>query len=64
MTALTKPCTDPVRHPKHLCQLKKLRLTDEIEKHSVAPVFVCHNCNAMADCAEVLCNPGALPASI
>ncbi len=54
-------CTRPEEHPKHLCELKKLRLSADIVKRTAAPAFVCHNCNALADRAEDLCNPGALP---
>lgn len=56
-------CTNPGQHPLHLCLLKRQGRFEDIEKRSRAPVFVCHNCNALADHAADLCNPGALPVS-
>lgn len=56
-------CTNPGQHPLHLCRLKRLGRFEDIEKRSRAPLFVCHNCNALADHAADLCNPGTLPVS-
>jgi len=56
-----KHCTDSAQHSLHLCQFKKKGLLDEILKRSSNPAYVCHNCNALADNAQDLCNPGALP---
>jgi hypothetical protein len=61
MTASDKNCKNPATHPKHLCQLKKMGLHEDVKQRRVAPAYVCHNCNAQADHAEDLCNPGALP---
>ncbi len=54
-------CREQEKHPCHLCEMKKKGMLDEIREHSQDPAYVCHNCNAVADRAEDLCNPGALP---
>jgi len=62
---MTQPehfCREQEKHPRHLCEMKKMGQLDEIGERSQRPTYVCHNCNAVADRAEDLCNPGALPA--
>jgi len=54
-------CMDRDKHPIHVCQLKKTGQLEDIARRSASPAFVCHNCNAVADRAEDLCNPGAMP---
>lgn len=58
----TGECAQPGHHGLHICQLKKRGLHDEVRARSAQPAVVCHNCNASADRAEDVCNPGLLAA--
>lgn len=49
-------CTNPDHHHLHICQLKKEGLSEEISARSEDPGYICHNCNAVANRAEDLCN--------
>lgn len=57
---MDKDCLDRKNHPIHLCQLKKTGRLEDVAKRGSSPAYVCHNCNAVADQAEDLCNPGAM----
>ncbi|PLX74195.1 MAG: hypothetical protein C0614_12060 [Desulfuromonas sp.] len=60
MTATTGDhgiCRDNEHHTLHICQLAKKGLKAEIAARRSQPGFICHNCNAVADRAEDLCNP-------
>ena len=50
-------CQDQAEHQLHICQLKKKRLAAEVSARTGHPAYICHNCNAVADHAEDLCNP-------
>jgi hypothetical protein len=54
-------CRSPRDHQLHVCQLKKQGLTEELAARTDSPAFTCHNCNALANRAEDLCNPSPLP---
>lgn len=57
MADTAKPdCQHPGGHHLHLCQLKKRGLADEVDARTNAPAYICHNCNAVANRAEDLCN--------
>lgn len=60
----TPDCQDRAGHQLHLCQLKQRGLSQEIALRSNAASFVCHNCSAVANRAEDLCNPSPLPKRI
>lgn len=49
-------CFHPDSHSLHICQLKKAGLSAEILARSNDPGYICHNCNAVANRAEDLCN--------
>ena len=50
-------CKFPARHNRHICELKKEGLREELAARTDAPGFLCHNCNASANQADDLCNP-------
>jgi hypothetical protein len=54
--AETSGCNHPEHHQLHICQLKKKGLNEEVSVRTSEPAFVCHNCNAVANKAEDLCN--------
>ena len=49
-------CAHPEHHHLHICQLQKAGLKEEISVRTDNPGFICHNCNAIANRAEDLCN--------
>lgn len=49
-------CARPENHQLHICQLKKKGMSEEILARTETPGFICHNCNAVANKAEDLCN--------
>ena len=49
-------CAHPAHHHLHICQLKKKGLAEDIATRCDDPGYICHNCNAMANRAEDLCN--------
>ncbi len=61
MTQKENVCKQQERHLLHICEMKKRGQLAEIGERSQNPAYVCHNCNAAADHAEDLCNPGVLP---
>lgn len=61
MTQSEHFCREQEKHPLHFCEMKKKGQLDELRERSLNPAYVCHNCNAVADHAEDLCNPGGLP---
>ena len=52
-------CTNQSGHQMHICQLKKKGLSQELSSRTNNPGYICHNCNAVANRAEDLCNPSA-----
>jgi len=54
------PCQNAAGHRDHLCHLMEKGQTAEVKARSSKPAFVCHNCNALANEAEDLCNPSPL----
>ncbi len=55
-----QPCRDAARHNLHICQIKAQGLQDELAGRTDEPGFICHNCNAVANRAEDLCNASPL----
>lgn len=53
-------CTEPKKHPAHMCQLSQEGRIEEMDKHSAKPNFVCNRCRAKADTEDYLCNPRPL----
>ncbi len=49
-------CTHPAHHHMHICQLQKEGLKEELAARTDNPGFICHNCNAVANRCEDLCN--------
>jgi len=53
-------CRNPENHKRHMCELKLAQKTEEIEKLSRNPQYICGNCAGKANDKGALCAPGPL----
>lgn len=53
-------CKDQAGHHLHLCQQKKQGLSPSASVRADGPAYICHNCNEIANSAELLCNASPL----
>ena len=51
-------CTNPNNHKMHICELTKAGKTEDIEKLSKNPQYICGNCGNKANTDGALCAPG------
>ena len=55
-----KDCSNPEKHPRHMCELYRSNMMMEYDQQSRNPTVSCAKCGAEADLAESVCQPKPL----